>query len=98
MNKKAQVMTKEQFWMMVLSIIAVALVFGNGGLANKIIVLLVGFFLVNPTLSSFVDSIIDSFGGEFLNDYKFNIEIFGFEFSRTAYAILSAVLLFLLFR
>ncbi len=98
MNKKAQIITEGQFWLLIVLIIAVALISGNGWLTNKIIVLLVGLFLVNPLLSSFINHLIDSFGGEFLKEYSYTIEIFGFEFSRTAYAILSVVLFFVLFK
>jgi hypothetical protein len=97
MPNREEIITKEKFWILVASIIVVALIFGNGELSNKIIILLVGLLLVNPALSFFVNKGIDSIGFKWLEEINFTCEVDDYEFSITAYALLSEILLFILF-
>jgi len=97
MNKKAQIISKKGFWVMVIAIIAVALIFGEGKIPNKIILAIIGLVIVSPTFSFFIHSWIDSLGFDWLKEISVPCEIMGKEFSITAYAVLSEILLFMIF-
>ena len=97
MNKKGQMIERRDFWILVIAIIVVALIFGNGELSNKIIILLIGLILVNPILSFFVNKWISAVGLDWLDEINLTCEIGDYEFSITAYALLSEILLFILF-
>ncbi len=97
MNKKAQVITKRNFLILVGAIIAIALIFGNGEMFGKITIFLIGLFLINPILSFYTNTCIDSFGLSWLEKINLTCEIGDYEFSVTAYFLLSEVLLFILF-
>ena len=74
-----------------------ALIFGSGELSNKIKTLLIFLLLVNPVLSFFINTWIDALGFKWLEEINLTYEIDDYEFSITAYALLSGILLFLIF-
>lgn len=96
MNKRAQVITKGQFLLMVILIVIVSLIFGNGWLSGRFIVFLIGLLLVNPILSFIVGTNIEKFGGEWLKKIFLNYEIEGFEFSVSAFAVLTFILVLII--
>jgi hypothetical protein len=96
-NKKAQIITNQQFSVMVIFIILLVLIFGNEWFASKLIFFLISLFILNPVLSLFTDSLIDSLGFEFLKNISLSKEICGFNFSITAYALVSIILGLILF-
>lgn len=97
MNKKVQIITNQQFLILCILIMVIVLIFGNGGLSSKIIVFLIFLFLVNPVLSFFVNVGINALGFRWLEEINLTWEIEGYEFSITAYALLSTILGLILF-
>ena len=81
---------------MVVLIVLISLIFGNGLLSNKLIVFIIGLFLVNPILSLILGAFIDEFFGDILKKITLTYEIFGHEFSFTAYAILMGILIWII--
>lgn len=82
---------------MVIAIVLVALLFGDGKIPSKIIFVIIGLVIITPVLSLFVYSGIDSLGFDWLKEISIPCEIMGKEFSITAYAVLSEILLFVIF-
>lgn len=97
MNKKGQLIKRIDFWILIISIVVVALIFGEGTLSEKIIIFLIMALLINPILSFWVNSIIDSLGFKWLEEINFTCEIAGYEISITAYALLTEIILFVIF-
>jgi len=97
MKKRGQIISERNFWILVLAIIIVALIFGDGKLSNNIILFLIGLLLINPTLSFFINKWISGLKLDWLDEINLTCEIEEYEFSITAYALLSEVLLFLIF-
>ena len=97
MDQRGQIVTQKSFLILAITIILIALIFGNGELSNKFIVLLIMLFLVNPALSFFINKWIDSLGLEWLDDINIVYELGGYELSITAYTILSGALFLILF-
>lgn len=98
MDKKGQVITRERLWILIIAIVFISLIITNVKLSDKIIMLLVFSLLINPILSFFINKWIDGFHLDWLNEVNITFEIEGYELSITAYTLLSAILLFILFR
>ena len=97
MYKKGTVIQKKQYWIMIASVVLVSLIFGSSALANKIIVFIIMALLVNPFLAYIVNNWMDDLGLGWLDEIDLKCEIGDYEISVTAYAILTEILLFILF-
>lgn len=91
-NKKAQTKVGIGFIIFTATLVGLALLGVPYELIDKLAIFLVGVLIVNPILSLIVGACVERFGGDSLKGITLTYEIFGFEFSFTAYGLLTFIL------
>jgi hypothetical protein len=96
MSKKEEAKLRTILYVIVLVAVVCALLNVPPELTNSIIEWLVGMFV--GSLFSFVaGALVEAFSGDLLKKIALNIEIFGFEFSITAFAVVTFIVKIWLF-
>jgi len=84
------------FQISVLVLVALALLGFSGETVDNVAYLLYAVILPSIIFSGIIGSVIGGFGGDFLKRISFNFEIYGINFSVTAFALAVLIIKFLI--
>jgi len=85
---------KTSFQISVLILVVLALIGFSGEMVDKVAYLLYAIILPSIIFSGITGSIIEGFGGDFLKTISFSFEIYGINFSITAFTLAVIIIKF----